>query len=74
MRGVNLPADLRITDIVAERPPLTPPDDWIAAHRAFDRGGRNRRGVFATGSGHYVMRDRPDLVIGEIVAMWRAVQ
>jgi pimeloyl-ACP methyl ester carboxylesterase len=76
MRGVNWPAGLRITDIVAEKPPMPPPDDarWIAAHKLFDKGGGDRRGVFATGSGHYVMRDRPDLVVGEIVAMVQAVQ
>jgi pimeloyl-ACP methyl ester carboxylesterase len=76
MRSVNLPAGLPITDIVAEHPPVPPPDDagWLPAHRAFDKAAPNRRGVFATGSGHYIMRDRPELVVDEIVAMFHATQ
>jgi pimeloyl-ACP methyl ester carboxylesterase len=76
MRGVTLPANLRITDIVAERPPAQPPDDaaWLRAHQEFDKAAPNRRGVIAAGSGHYVMLRRPELVIDEITAMFQAVR
>jgi hypothetical protein len=35
-------------------------------HAAFVAASSARAGVFAAGSGHYVMRDRPDLVIDAI--------
>ena len=76
MRNVTLPTDLRVMDIVAQHPPMQPPDDaaWIRVHQDFDRQSPNRRGVIATGSGHNVMRDRPALVIDEIVAMFQRAQ
>jgi pimeloyl-ACP methyl ester carboxylesterase len=76
MRGVTLPASLRITDIMAERPPAQPPDDaaWLRVHQEFDKAAPNRRGLIATGSGHNVMVRRSELVIDEIVAMFEAAR
>jgi pimeloyl-ACP methyl ester carboxylesterase len=45
------------------------------AHREFVAASPHRRAVFAEGSGHHVMRDRPDIVlaaIGDVVAAVRA--
>jgi pimeloyl-ACP methyl ester carboxylesterase len=77
MRDVTLPSSLKVTDIVQEKTPLPPPLDqapWLQVHQEFDKAGPNRRGIIATGSGHYIMRDRPDLVVDEIAKMFQAVQ
>lgn len=70
-----------MTDIVSEKPPPPPLGDigpggaaWLRVHEEFDKAAPNRRGVLATGSGHYIMRDRPDLVVDEITAMFQATQ
>jgi pimeloyl-ACP methyl ester carboxylesterase len=75
-RNAPLPANLEFTDIVAEKPPVPPPYDTarLRAHQDFDKAALNRRGVVATGSGHYVMRDKPELVTNEIAAMDLAAQ
>ena len=82
MREVSLPPNLRISDIVAEKALIPPPNEelgpggaaWLRAHQEFDKAAPNRRGVMASGSGHIVMRDRPELVVDEIVAMFRTAE
>ena len=78
----TLPSNLRVTDIVSEkllfalpnaelRPGSSP---WLPEQQDFDRAAPNRRGIIATGSGYYIMRDRPNLVIDETAAMFQAAQ
>ena len=67
-RNVNLSPTLKITDIVSEKLYFPPPLEdfgpggaaWLRAHEEFDKAAPNRRGVLATGSGHDIVRDRPD--------------
>ena len=82
MLGITLPPGLKVTDIVSEKPPPPPLNEapgpgsaaWLQVHQEFDKAAPKRRGIVATGSGHYITRDRPDLVTGEIAEMWRAAQ
>jgi pimeloyl-ACP methyl ester carboxylesterase len=69
MRTVEFPSELRTIDIVSESTPRTSPEDkasWNRAHEEFVKGSPNRKLIVATGSGHYVMRDKPDVVIEAI--------
>lgn len=74
LRRVDLPAAMPVIDIVAERTWVETPEEISAirqAHRDFVAASLRRRAVFAEGSGHHVMRDRPDVVlaaIAEVVA------
>jgi pimeloyl-ACP methyl ester carboxylesterase len=78
LRGVDIPPDLPVIDIVAERTWVETPEEVEAfrrAHEEFVAGSPAREAVFAEGSGHHVMHDRPDLVldaIGRVVAKVRA--
>jgi pimeloyl-ACP methyl ester carboxylesterase len=76
MRNIKVPKEVAVADIVSEKPPLPPPHEgeWIRVHQDFDRQSPKRHGVVATGSGHLVMHDRPDLVIDEILAMVKQVE
>ena len=69
MRSVAIPASLPIVDILAEKTWLPTPEEVAAmrrAHAAFVAASPYREMVFAKGSGHYVMRDRPKVVIESI--------
>ena len=78
LREVDVPAATPTVDIVAERTWVETPEEIEAirkAHREFVAASPHRRGVFAEGSGHHVMRDRPEVVldaIAEVVAAVRA--
>jgi pimeloyl-ACP methyl ester carboxylesterase len=72
LRSVAVPVDLPVIDIVAEHSWAKTPEDADAmrrVHSAFVQASRAREAVFAGGSSHYVMRDRPDLVIDAIKRM-----
>jgi len=72
LRATRIPANLPVIDIVAERSWMDAPEDlrdWHAAHAAFDAQSPARETVQAIGSGHYVMRDKPDLVVDAISRM-----
>ncbi len=63
----NVPAMV----IVSEYPPLPTPAEnalWTQGHVDFAHAAANRSVVIATGSGHIVMTDRPDLVSHAVVA------
>ena len=63
----NVPA----TVIVSEHPPFGTPAEnaaWIQDHVDFAQATANRTVVTATGSGHIIMADRPDLVSQAVVA------
>jgi pimeloyl-ACP methyl ester carboxylesterase len=69
LRAVDLPLNLPVVDIVAERTWLRTPEEVAGAravHAAFVSASPAREAVFAAGSGHYVMTDRPDLAIDAI--------
>jgi pimeloyl-ACP methyl ester carboxylesterase len=78
VRQLDIPAATPTIDIVAERTWVETPGEIEAirrAHRDFVAASSHRRAVFAEGSGHHVMRDRPELVldaIAEVVAAVRA--
>jgi pimeloyl-ACP methyl ester carboxylesterase len=77
MREMTFPPALPTIDIVAERPWVEAPDEVAAmqrAHASFVAASPAREAVFASGSGHYVMRDRPDLVIDAIARMVQRVR
>jgi pimeloyl-ACP methyl ester carboxylesterase len=74
---VEIPAAIPVVDIVAQRTWVETPEEVEAirrAHREFVEAAPQRRAVFAEGSGHHVMHDRPEVVldaIGEVVAAVR---
>ena len=78
LRQVDIPAAMPTIDIVAERTWVERPEEVEAirkAHRDFVVASPHRRAVFAEGSGHHVMRDRPEVVlaaVAEVVAAVRA--
>ncbi len=69
MRRVRLPSRLPVIDIYAEHSWAETEESATAmrqAHLAFAAVGRRRESVYAPGSSHQVMRDRPDLVLAAI--------
>lgn len=78
LRQVDIPADTPTIDMVAEHTLAETPDAISAlrrVHREFVAASPQRRAVFAHGSGHHVMRDRPDLVldaIAQVITLVRA--
>lgn len=73
MRVVTLPPSLPTIDIVAEKWGDTEEENAAVrrAHAAFAAGSQERELVLASGSGHYVMRDRPELVTDAIARIVR---
>jgi len=70
MRGTAFPLNIPVTDIVAERPPVegaSEAERWKACHREFVTASGGRKWVMAYGRGHYVYKDKPELVLEEIV-------
>jgi pimeloyl-ACP methyl ester carboxylesterase len=78
LRGVEIPHQTPVVDIVAERTWVDTPEEVEAfrlAHADFVAASPEREAVFADGSGHHVMHDRPDVVldaVSRIVAKVRA--
>ena len=65
LREVELPIDLPVVDVVAETTWVDTPEEIAAmrlCHEAFVSASPAREAMFAEGSGHYVFRDRPDVV------------
>lgn len=73
MRGVSYPPTLPTIDIVAEHAGSSAEDNaaMLRAHAAFVAASPVREEVVAPDSGHYVMRDRPDLVVDAITRIVR---
>jgi pimeloyl-ACP methyl ester carboxylesterase len=66
LRATQIPLSLPIIDIVAERTWIDLPEEVEALrreHASFVAASPEREAVFAAGCGHYVMRDRPDLIV-----------
>jgi pimeloyl-ACP methyl ester carboxylesterase len=77
LRQVDIPASMPTVDIVAERTWVETPEEVEAirsAHRDFVAASPHRRAVFAEGSGHHVMRDRPDVVLDAVAQLVAAVR
>jgi pimeloyl-ACP methyl ester carboxylesterase len=72
MRDVNVPLNLPIIDITAEHTWVDAPDEVQAmrrAHAEFVAASPKRVAIFAEGSGHYVSKDRPELVIDAVLRL-----
>lgn len=70
MRRTDVPPGIPVTDIVSEKTPLTEAADvsrWRLCHQQFVSAAPARRGITAYGTGHYVFRENPPLVINAIV-------
>jgi pimeloyl-ACP methyl ester carboxylesterase len=72
MRDVHIPLNLPVIDITAEHTWVDAPDELAAmrrAHTEFVAASPNRVAIFAEGSGHYVSRDRPNIVIDAVLRL-----
>jgi len=70
MQHVHIPFDLCVTDITAEHTWVHAPDEVAAmrrAHSEFVAASPSRIAVFAKGSGHYISRDKPEVVIDAVL-------
>lgn len=77
LRQVDIPSETPTIDIVAERTWVETPEEIEAirrAHREFVAASSHRRAVFAEGSGHHVMRDRPEVVLAAVADVVAAVR
>jgi pimeloyl-ACP methyl ester carboxylesterase len=77
LRQIDIPAVMPTIDIVAERTWVETPEEVEAirqAHRDFVAASSHRRAIFAEGSGHHVMRDRPEVVLDAIAKVVAAVR
>ena len=77
VRKVNLSKTLPIIDITAEHTWVDSPEEVAAirqAHASFVAASPQRTAVFAAGSSHYVMRDRPEIVTDAILRMVEQVR
>jgi pimeloyl-ACP methyl ester carboxylesterase len=70
--AARIPTRLPIIDIVAENTTTHTPETatiWRKAHAEFVARNRFRKSVFAAGSSHKVMEDKPDIVVDAILQM-----
>ena len=77
MRDVHIPLSLPVIDITAEHTWVDAPDELAAmrrAHSQFVAASPRRVAVFAKGSGHYISRDRPDVVIDAVLRLISQMQ
>ncbi len=76
-RTVEFPRSIPAMDITVEHPTVDSQEELAAYHRAhssFVAGSPFRTGVFAAGSTHFVIRDRPNLVIDTVVRLVKQVR
>jgi pimeloyl-ACP methyl ester carboxylesterase len=70
LRSTDFPSSIPVIDLVSEHPPFSDSGDvtrWKECHRQFVSAQPNRQGITAHGSGHYIYRDNPSLVIDAII-------
>jgi pimeloyl-ACP methyl ester carboxylesterase len=75
MRKISFPLSVPVVDILAETPPWQSEDEltrWRLAHKRFVAQASNRKLVNSKGSGHYIMKDKPNQVIQIIAKMYKA--
>lgn len=77
MRHIHVPLNIPVIDITAEHTWVDAPDELAAmrrAHAEFVAASSNRVGILAKGSGHYITRDRPDIVIDAVLRLISEIQ
>ena len=77
MRDVQVPLNLPVIDITAEHTWVDTPDELAAmrrAHAQFVAASSNRMAIFAKGSGHYISRDQPEIVIDAVLRLVSEIQ
>jgi hypothetical protein len=77
VRAVKFPTSLPVIDIVEERTWVDSPEELATmrrVHASFVAASPAREAVFASGSGHYVMRDDPEIVINAVVRIVERVR
>jgi len=70
MRSTTFPPEIPVIDLVSENPPFSNKGDvarWKDCHRQFANAQPNREAIIAYGSGHYIFKDNPPLVIHAII-------
>lgn len=70
------PPAIPIIDLVSEHPPFSDPADvarWKECHHQFVSARSNREGITAYGTGHYIYRDNPPLVIHAIAKAYAGI-
>jgi pimeloyl-ACP methyl ester carboxylesterase len=73
MRKSAFPSSIPVIDLVSDHPPFEDAADrarWALCHKQFADAAPNREGVVAFGTGHYIFRDDPALVVDAIVKMY----
>lgn len=72
MRKTPFPTSVPAIDIVAEKTFGNEADEqsWQDCHRAFVGAAANRQSIAAYGSGHYVYKENPALVVNAIATMY----
>lgn len=74
MRKISFPSSVPVIDILAENPPWESEEElkrWRIAHEQFVARKPNRKLIYSKGTGHYIMRDKPELVIDIISKMYK---
>ncbi len=77
MRNIHVPLNLPVIDITAEHTWVDTPDEVAAmrrAHSEFVTASPDRVAIFAKGSGHYISRDRPAVVIDAVLHLVSEIQ
>jgi len=73
MERMPFPARVPAIDIVSDKTPFSDTADaqrWKTCHRQFADGAPNRQGLVASGTGHYVYKDNPALVVNAVAKMY----
>ena len=76
MRKNSFPASIPVTDLVNGKPfwkDTAKIDRWKKCHEEFVNAQTNRVGIIATGCGHLIYKDNPNLVINSIVEMYNKI-
>jgi pimeloyl-ACP methyl ester carboxylesterase len=76
LRTKTFPTSIPVIDLVSDHPPFSSDADisrWKECHRMFVAAAPNRLGIKANGSGHYIYKDKPFLVIQAIVKAYAGV-
>jgi pimeloyl-ACP methyl ester carboxylesterase len=76
MRVSPFPRSIPTIDLVSEHPPFDAAEDrerWEKCHHEFAQGALNREGIVAYGTGHYIFRENPGLVINSIVKAYSQI-
>lgn len=76
VRERPFPLTIPVIDIVSEFPPFSSENDisrWKNCHRQFANAQPNRQAITAHGTGHYIYRDNPPLVIDSVVKAYTGI-